>query len=70
MATLDEVRAVIAAEVRKAVPTAEQVADAVWTRDIQTGDKPTEPGGKPPAKRAGVMLRQIWRRSRKSGSAQ
>lgn len=68
MATLDEVREVIAAEVRKAVPTAEQVADAVWTRDIQTGEPPATAGGKLPTKRAGVMLRQLWR-NRKSGSA-
>ena len=68
MATLDEVREVIAAEVRKAVPTAEQVADAVWTRDIQTGEPPATPGGKLPTKRAGVMLRQLWR-NRKSGAA-
>ena len=68
MATLDEVREVIAAEVRKAVPTAEQVADAVWTRDIQTGEPPATAGGKLPTKRAGVMLRQLWR-NRKSGAA-
>jgi len=69
MATLDEVRAIVAAEVRKAVPTAEQVADAVWTRDVLTGEPPATPGGKAPTKRAGVMLRQLWRRTRKSGAA-
>ena len=68
MATLDEVRAIVAAEVRKAVPTAAQVADAVWERDILTGEKPAEPGGRAPTRRAGVMLRQLWR-SRKGGSA-
>ena len=69
MATLDEVREVIAAEIKRQVPTAQQVAEAVWTRDVLTGEPPAQPGGRAPTKRAGVMLRQIWRRSRKGGSA-
>ena len=69
MATLDEVREVIAAEIKRQVPTAQQVAEAVWTRDVLTGEPPAQPGGRAPTKRAGVMLRQIWRRTRKSGGA-
>ena len=67
MATEAEVRAIVADEIKTQAPV---IADAVWTREVLTGDKPTTTGGKAPTRRAGVMLRQIWRRSRKSGSAQ
>lgn len=72
MATEAEVRAIVRDEIEKsnarlfAALSPDVIADAVWTRDILTGDKPAEPGGKAPTKRAGVMLRQIWR-NRKSG---
>ena len=66
MATEAEVRAIVADEIKM---QAAVIADAVWTREVLTGD-PAPSGGKAPTKRAGVMLRQIWRRNRKSGSAQ
>ena len=65
MATLDEVRAIVADEIKRQAPA---IADAVWTREVLTGEKPATTGGKAPTKRAGVMLRQLWR-SRKGGSA-
>lgn len=62
MATKEELEKIVAAQIKAAVPTADQIADAVWKRPIEI---PGENG----TRRAGVALRRIYQAVTKTKAA-